>query len=317
MAREYGFASWARLKAEVDARTAGLAQQADAFCVASIRDGSGRAVRMLAATPELAGDNFATAIILGDAGRVGAEIARHPATATRVDARTGWTPLHAACASLWHRLDPARAAGLLAVARLLLDAGADPNGRAPGQPGRGAWLDPLRCAVAGAANPAIVALLLERGAVPDDHDLYLAGFGGDDHESLRLLLRQVADVAGLAQQALAAPISLNDAEGVRLLLEAGADPVRYADDDGEPASAAYEAVRSGCWPACSACCSRTARTRTSPVPTGARPIPWPPCWAVPTWPRSCGAMAPPTTPPRPTGSWPPSSTRTPVPCSSS
>jgi ankyrin repeat protein len=46
--------------------------------------------------------------------------------------------------------------------------------------------------------------------------------------------------------ALAAPISQNDTEGVRLLLEAGADPRRYADDDGAPASAAYEAVQSGC-----------------------------------------------------------------------
>ena len=45
---------------------------------------------------------------------------------------------------------------------------------------------------------------------------------------------------------MAAPISQNDTEGVRLLLEAGADPRRYADDDGAPASAAYEAVRSGC-----------------------------------------------------------------------
>ena len=43
---------------------------------------------------------------------------------------------------------------------------------------------------------------------------------------LKALLRHAADVAGLAQQALAAPISLNDAEGVRLLLEAGADPGR-------------------------------------------------------------------------------------------
>ena len=33
----------------------------------------------------------------------------------------------------------------------------------------------------------------------------------------------------LARTALAAPISLNDAEGVHLLLAAGADPNRYAD----------------------------------------------------------------------------------------
>jgi ankyrin repeat protein len=54
--------------------------------------------------------------------------------------------------------------------------------------------------------------------------------------------------------ALAAPISGNDAEGVRLLLEAGADPRRYLDDaDAEggsdtahPFSVLYAAVRSDC-----------------------------------------------------------------------
>jgi ankyrin repeat protein len=245
LAREYGFASWARLKTAVEARTTDLARQAEMFCEASIRDWTGRAVRMLAANPELAGYNFATALVLGDAARVQAEIARDPGLATRVDPRTGWTPLHAVCASQWHRWDPARADGLLAVARILLDAGADPVGRAGGQRGRGGWT-PLRCAVAGATNAPIVALLLEHGAVPDDHDLYLAGFGGDDHQSLRLMLAHATDVAGMAEMALAAPISQNDTEGVRLLLEAGADPRRYADDDGAPASAAYQAVQAGC-----------------------------------------------------------------------
>src|SRR3984957_17518210 len=99
------------------------AGQAEEFCEASIRDWTGLAVRMLAANPELAGYNFATAVILGDADRVRAELARDPGLATRVDARTGWTALHAACASRWNRLDPARTDGLVAVARLLLDAG--------------------------------------------------------------------------------------------------------------------------------------------------------------------------------------------------
>src|SRR3984885_15426804 len=152
VAREYGFASWARLKAAVQPRTTDLAGQAEEFCEASIRDWTGLAVRMLAANPELAGYNFATAVILGDADRVRAELARDPGLATRVDTRTGWTPLHAVCASRWNQLDPARADGLLAVARLLLDAGADPVGRSGG---RGSWT-PLRCAVAGATHPPIV-----------------------------------------------------------------------------------------------------------------------------------------------------------------
>jgi hypothetical protein len=215
VAREYGFASWTRLRDEVTARTASLARQAEAFCEASIRGGTGRAARMLAATPELARYSFATAVILGDAGRVRTELGRDPGLATQADTRTRWAPLHAASASRWHRLDPARAEGPLAVARMLLDAGADPNGRTGEAGGR---LDPLRCAVAGAANPLVTRLLLERGAVPGDHDLYLVGFADDNHECLRLLLFHAADVAQLARMALAAPISLNDAEGVHLLL---------------------------------------------------------------------------------------------------
>ena len=46
--------------------------------------------------------------------------------------------------------------------------------------------------------------------------------------------------------ALAAPISLNDAEGVYLLLEAGADPNRYAYDADPLSPVIYAAIRSGC-----------------------------------------------------------------------
>jgi hypothetical protein len=102
-------------------------------------------------------------VILGDAGRVRTELGRDPGLATQADTRTGWAPLHAAGASRWHGLDPARAESLLAVARMLLDAGADPNGRTGEAGGHGGWT-PLRCAVAGAANPLITRLLLERGA---------------------------------------------------------------------------------------------------------------------------------------------------------
>jgi ankyrin repeat protein len=243
VAREYGFASWARLTAGVEAAAMDLAQQAEAFCEASIRDWTGRAARMLAATPELADYSFATAVILGDAGRVRREIERDPGLVTRPDARSGWTALHAVCGSRWHRLDPARADGLLAVARLLLDAGADPAGRKGGRSGD--WT-PLRCAVAGAANPPIARLLLERGAVPEDHDLYLAGFGDDSHDCLRLLLDHTTDVTGMAKMALAAPISTNYLEGVRLLLAAGADPRRYVADDAPLSPVVYAAVRADC-----------------------------------------------------------------------
>jgi ankyrin repeat protein len=135
------------------------------------------------------------------------------------------------------------------VARLLLDAGADPVGRTHGP--RADWT-PLRCAVAGAANPDIVRLLLDRGAVPDDHDLYLACFGDDDRESLRLLLGRATDVSETT--ALSAPISTGDIEAVRMLLDAGANPNQPMPADllgtghgtGATWPAAYAAVQFGC-----------------------------------------------------------------------
>jgi ankyrin repeat protein len=246
IAREYGFASWPKLKDEVDARTLDLADKAVAFCEDSIRGRMGRAARVLAETPAIATYSFATAVILGDADRVRDQLRRDPELATRPDRRTGWTALHAACASRWHQLEPARAQGLLKVAQVLLDSGADPTVMTRSRPG---W-SPLRCAIAsansGPSNRGVVELLLDCGAVPDDHDLYLAGFAHDRRELLPLLLRHVPNLPEAARQALAAPISANDADSTRALLEAGADPRRYANDDGQAASAVYEAIRSGC-----------------------------------------------------------------------
>ena len=223
VAREHGFASWARLKEEVEARQAALAQRVEEFLVASIRDWTNRPARMLARDPEIADYDFRTAVVLGDAARVRDLLDRDPTLAVRPDERTGWTALHAVCASQWNRIDTARAAGMTEVARLLLDAGAEPGATAPppGRPGGRRW-SPLFCAVAGAPNPAITRLLLERGARPDDdHMVYLAAFG-DDHKCLELLLPYSSSAAATA--ALAAPISTNDADGVRILLAGGARP---------------------------------------------------------------------------------------------
>jgi ankyrin repeat protein len=250
LAREYGFASWPKLKDEVDARTLELAQKVDEFCEASVSGRMSRAASMLAETPAIADYNLATAVILGDADRVRDQLQLDPTLATRPDPRTGCTALHAACASRWHQLEPARADGLFAVARLLLDARADPTGQAPGRPGRRTGWRPLRCAIAasnsGPSNRHVVELLLDRGAVPDDHDLYLAGFAHDRHQLLPLLLEHLPNLGETAEQALAAPISDRDTESARLLLQAGADPRRYRDDEGQPRPIVWAALRADC-----------------------------------------------------------------------
>jgi hypothetical protein len=224
VAREYGFASWTRLRYEVTARTASLARQAEAFCEASIRDGTGRAARMLAATPELARYSFATAVILGDAGRVRTELGRDPGLATQADTRTGWAPLHAARASRWHRLDPARAEGLLAVARMLLDAGADPNRYADDA-------DPLSpviyAAIRSGCSAELTGLLLGYGADPhipgpDGRSPYVLAVT-QGRTGLAMLLRQHgADVTVTGTDRLLAACQDADRAKVERLL--AADP---------------------------------------------------------------------------------------------
>jgi ankyrin repeat protein len=246
IARGYGFASWPALKAEVEARTRTLVEAVEAFLSESVRGRIGRAGQLLAQHPGISGYDFRTAVALGGAARVSPALERDPDLAGHRDPRTGWTALHLACASRRH-VDPVRSEGLLAIVGMLLDAGADLD-RPPTAESQ--W-SPLRCAVAsttsGRGNEPIVRLLLERGAKLADHDLYLAGFAaGGEQWCVRLLVEYTSNVRAIAAQALAAPIPLNDVDGVRVLVDAGADPRRYRDDDGQPAGAVVMALGAGC-----------------------------------------------------------------------
>jgi ankyrin repeat protein len=245
VARDYGFSSWPKLKAEVEARTLDLAQKVEAFYQASVGGSYDRPARLLAATPEIAGYDITTALLLGDPARVREELERDPGLATRHNPQSGWTALHAVCSSRWHRSDPARAQGLLAVAQLLLDAGADATALTRG---RRVWT-PLCCAItstsADGGNAPIIQLLLEHGATPEDRDLYLVAFADDGRRTLRLLLEHAPGIAEIARTALGGPIGAGDVEAVRLMLEAGADPRRFVSEGDGAHSAVYEAITAG------------------------------------------------------------------------
>lgn len=223
LAREYGFPSWPRLKAEVETLARTLTERVDAFLSACIEDRRGQAARLLQTDPRIATFDIRTAATLGEAGYVRTVIERDPAAALRQDRRRGWPPLLYVCHSRWHRIDPGRADGMLEVARLLLDAGASPDthNRLPSRHG-------YRSALFGAAgiadNPAIARLLLERGANPnDDESLYHAAYQ-EDPDCLRLLVEHGATVEGT--NAFAAALRPGNVEGIRILLETGGDPGR-------------------------------------------------------------------------------------------
>jgi ankyrin repeat protein len=223
LARELGQPSWPALIREIEARTASIPEPVMRFLRSSVNLQIEQAARMLHEDPTLADSGFPAAIVLGDVARVQAELRRDPGAATRVDLGTGWSALHLACASRFH-LDPARAPGLTEVTRMLLDAGADIDGKSTG---RRCWR-PLECAVtsanSSANNEPIIRLLLDRGAPLRPETVLAALYAAGGTWCLRLLTAHAAGRPELLTDALVEAVAEADQEAVAVLLGAGADP---------------------------------------------------------------------------------------------
>jgi hypothetical protein len=223
LARELGSQSWAALVREIDARNSAIPQDVVRFLSSSVNLQIGAAARMLHENPALAQSGLPAAVVLGDVAAVVLELRRDPGAATRVDAGSGWTALHLACASRFH-LDPARAPGLAEVVRLLLDAGAEIDGASTG---RRCWR-PLECAVTSANssrnNQPIIRLLLERGAPVRAETLVASLYAAGGTWCLEMLTNAVAGAAELLTEALVEAVAGADPDAVAVLLSAGADP---------------------------------------------------------------------------------------------
>lgn len=140
--------------------------------------------RMLRDHPEIAYDSFHTALICGDIAEVARALAERPGLASEKGGPKGWEPLLYAC---FTRL-PSHAASTdnaIALARLLLDAGADPNayfmaGDSRYTPLVGAIGEGEEDRPAHPRRDELVRLLLERGAEPYDRQvLYNIHFHGN------------------------------------------------------------------------------------------------------------------------------------------
>ena len=224
VARELGFHSWPQLKATIDASATSPQHRAEAFVAASIDGRVHEAESILDADPDIARYSLAAAAVLGDSEHVGKRLALDPPAAAAIDEVRGWPPLLYACYSHWHRIDPGRAAGMAQVVRLLLDAGASPNTNNGARAHRG-----YRSALHGSAmvnNPAILRVLLEHGANPNDGESLYHAAGHRDHACLELMLSHGARVAGT--WALDVAVHADDPNAVSLLM-------RAAQRDGEPA----------------------------------------------------------------------------------
>lgn len=184
------------------------------------------AAAILAANPSIASAGVHVAALLGDAASVRRFLAADPASATAPAPPLGWDPLTHLCFSKYLRLDPARTPGFVAAATALLDAGASPATGFwdPSHRPRAEWESVLYGAAGVAHHPELTRLLLERGADPNDEETPYHAPETYDNRALTVLLESGKLNAGSLATLLLRKADWHDLDGLRLLLDHGADP---------------------------------------------------------------------------------------------
>lgn len=187
------------------------------------------------------GDGLYAACALGGFEAVDAAIGADPSFTARAGGPLEAEPLIYACFSPFHREDGTRAEGILGVARLLLERGANPNATLFVQQ-HNLKLPALYGACGAANHPAMAELLLEAGAEINDNESLYHSVEHLDNECLGLLLRRRARVTGT--NALFHCLDYENIEGLRLLLDHGADMTERLGEDETPLHWAVKRGRS-------------------------------------------------------------------------
>ncbi len=228
IAREHGFESWpkfARRIEVINSEVAALENPVAAFIEAAIWHGTLEAAEaILAAHPEIAQNSIHVAAILGDDAAVRQFIAADPQNATKKEAPYDGDALVYLCLSKYLRLDPARSASFMRAATALLDAGADPNTGFTAKDEYGDFETALYGAAAVAQHAELTRLLLARGADPNDTETFYHTPESYDNAALKVLVESGKMRPDLLAGMLLRKADIHDYDGMKYLLEHGADP---------------------------------------------------------------------------------------------
>ncbi|SMH57017.1 ankyrin repeat domain-containing protein [Mesorhizobium australicum] len=236
IAREYGFASWTELGTYVAARRAFSTDRATLVLnwlrlvyPGDIAGGTSRAspaaaARLLEDQPELTAGDPWLACAIGDTVAIAAAVNRDPGWVNRPGGQLNLPPLVAVTHSGLVRL-PAYRDRLHAAAKLLLDAGADPDqsvwSRWPpaslAEPSTEHRLSALYGAAGQNRDPQMTRLLLDAGADPNDNESLYHSLESPD--VTRLLLAAGARIEGT--NANYRVFDLDNLESLRVLIDFG------------------------------------------------------------------------------------------------
>jgi ankyrin repeat protein len=227
IAREHGFKSWNELREHIDERTLSFAAAVEEFVRCATGSAPTRAMRLLAMHPGIAHANLQSEIVLGDAEAVRARLEKDPGLARQPGGIQNWEPLLYACHTCLHHDAPERAAGLVAIARVLLGHGANPNAEYHWNWHRELPRTALWAALCATSHLPLAQVLLESGANPTDGVSTHITAGSGNLAALELLHRFGLNVDGISGGVPPLRYILGWADkdaGVRWLLEHGANP---------------------------------------------------------------------------------------------
>ncbi len=247
LARSHSFPSWPKFAAHLET-LATLRALEDPSTPGSLRDpvalfiefasverhgwhGSGtldQANLILARYPDVATANIYTAALLADETTVRSFLTRDPTLATATGGPHQWDALTHLCFSRYLRLDKSRSDAFVSTARVLLDAGANPNTgwmeTLDEDPPRD-FLESVLYAAAGLAkHPGLTQLLLDRGADPNDEETCYHAPETYDNTVVKILI----DSGRCNERSLAwlaaRKADWHDEKGLLLALDGGANP---------------------------------------------------------------------------------------------
>ncbi|MDB5211717.1 MAG: ankyrin repeat-containing protein [Sediminibacterium sp.] len=195
--------------------------------VGSHQDGNIEAAnKLLQSYPDITSENIYTAAILGESGTVKKFLAEDPASATQKGGPRNWDALTYLCFSRYLRLDKDRSEGFELTAKILLDAGADANAgfyENDHHP-KPEW-EPVLYGAAGVAHHAgVTGLLVAHGADPNDVEVAYHSPETYDNAALQVLIESGKLTQASLAMMLLRKADFHDRDGMKLLLDGGADP---------------------------------------------------------------------------------------------
>ena len=235
LAREAGLENWAALKHRVESAEPFI-HQVTRF-LRALGENDGDTMRhVLERFPDVARSSLHAACAACDRPVAEAWLARDPSQVTAGIGRgSGWTPLVCLAQSPLFAIDEPHAAASVAIGERLLAMGADANTSTP-QPADPAIRLSVLYRASERGNAGLVRLLLEHGANPNDGESTYHAAERNHRAVLELLLAYGAEISAphphwkntvlyfLAGYRDEQPMAASANEGMRWLLEHGADP---------------------------------------------------------------------------------------------